>query len=94
MATINWTLEDDKNLDSVFQFVIEYELIPGERPCKTHNGVAHQIKRMFCKCVQITSETTIETPTGPLVDTLNQWVQREYGEQIENYILDKVGPPV
>ena len=91
MTELNWTLEAN---DLVYEFVIEFELIPGERPCKTHNGVGHEVKRFFAKCVKIIGEDEETVPVGNHIIALNGWMQRDYSEQIENYILDKVGPPV
>lgn len=86
---INWTLEHEEN-ELVYHFEIEYELIPGERPCKTHNGVAPQVKRFFAKCVKIIGEDEETVPVGNHIIALDGWMQREYSEQIEEYILDRL----
>ncbi len=90
MATINWTLEHEEN-GCTYEFVIEYELIPGERPCKTHNGVAHQLKNFDVMRVRIISEQTdtdwLNVGPGSAFD---EWMHQEYSEQIEAYILDRL----
>lgn len=84
---INWTLETK---DFTYYFELEYELIPGERPCRTHNGVAPQVKSFFAKCVRIVGEHLDWDKDNILVPAVNDWMQREYSEQIEEYILDRL----